>query len=376
MKLGKNKIQVVVISILLFIIHYITQIHLDLSKLSLNGYSDGLFYIKIANIGFDFDSYTDSIPFHHFQRFFFPLVIGSIANNVNLNSTDLYHLLALLLTLIILINVGLISLEFSEKKQVAFAALILASFTFQFKMLIQGWVLLPDIIFILAMQFFCKNIWIGKNSFLPVIVASLARQTSLLIIPVLILKYSKDRTLAPIKSIGLIVVINLLTYLFSKYYINNDSELFDNISGFLRGDIDLNKYLLMFIAIIYCYIPVIFLLNSKRHFLLLFMLASFVIQPLLGGPNIVGYNNAFRTAGYLYIPFLPILLSGLRIRVIDLCFILFLMMFCLFDYKYSNIHNLSKANYFIITGMTMLIVSYILKVRYEGTSAISRSMGR
>jgi len=295
------------------------------SEAIVNGFSDIETYYFVAQNGFA-DNAAASFPQHHLERWGINVVIGYIATTLNLDLWTIYKsgVILCLLMSIILIQ----SLNWNYIQKIAAVILIIYN-PYSFRLYYAAPGMISDCLFYTSILALVVGLLNRSNLFiiLAITIASIARQTSLILIPILILLHIYNHIslklvfILSIEIIGIFVVNKLLTqHLFgeseSSYFVQHAFGLFFWIkNSFLQGSIVEPKVVFDFFArylfFLVGLIPLVLVIGKKYLYYSVFILSFFIlhIQPLAGGPVLTS-GNIQRLSAY-GIPFLlPLLIAG------------------------------------------------------------------
>jgi len=295
------------------------------SEAIVNGFSDIETYYFVAQNGFDGNA-IPNFPQHHLERWGINVFIGYISSTLNL---DLWNVYKSGVILCLLISVLLIqSLNWSDIQKIA--ALILVIYNpYSFRLYYSAPGMISDCLFYTSILALVVGILNRSNLLiiLAITISAIARQTSLILIPILIILHLYNHIslkLALILSIeisGIFVLNKFLTQHFfgesvGGYFVQHAFGLYFWIKEcFFRGSIVEPKVVFDFFArylfFLIGLIPLILVLGKKYWYYSVFILSFFILhtQPLAGGPLLTS-GNIQRLSAY-GIPFLlPLLTAG------------------------------------------------------------------
>jgi hypothetical protein len=215
-------------------------------------------------------------------------------------------------------------------------------------------------------------------AFFFIILASLSRQNSILLAPLLFVLIltsdfsNKNRffLLLPIPYI-----IFLATLFYSKNINSDDSELLNNglgifyllTSGYFLNLKNSFGFILFFGMSLFYTIPflIICITHLSKQFyssniILIILLLLYIIQPIIGGPVSVGYNNAARHIATI-IPFATLIFfRNIEFKNVVLIYLV-LMLYSLFPPFNNLIFNLK----FYIFSVALIILTYIFSIKHD-----------
>ena len=312
------------ISLVLILLFIATSHVFKYSEAILNGFTDIETYYFVAQNGI-VDNASTYYPSHHLERWGLHLFIGYIATTLNLDLWTIYKSGVILCLLMSMILIQSLRWNYLQK----ISALILVIYNpYTFRLYYAAPGIISDCLFYTSILALVVGILNRSNLLiiLAITIASIARQTSLILIPILILLHIFNHLslklvlLLSMEIICIFVVNKYLTqYLFGEgggYFVQHAFGLYFWIkSSILQGNIVEPKIVFDFVArymfFLVGLIPLVLIIGKKYLHYSVFILSFFIlhIQPLAGGPVLTS-GNIQRLSAF-GIPFLlPLLITG------------------------------------------------------------------
>jgi len=338
-----------------------------------NGYSDIISYVKIATTldHTEFRNLSNHLPLHHVERWPAHLLIGWISQKIDIEIWSVYRIGVLGCLVLSVYTAQQLNVT-STSKMVFLAAVLLNPYTFRQYLAVPA--MISDCLFYVAIigsavGVFNKNLWlIAGYSML----ACLARQTGILLIPI-ILFYCL------INKVKINIIISLLgLILFTHFVINKSTQIIfiPNISNYILAHAFgifywalEDPHLLDFLNFIgrYCLMLLtlspLLILYKREHLVRWYYIAFFLflgLQPLMGGPTITG-PNIDRLAIY-GLPFATLFFIKESISKKNLIAVMLLIIFNSFQPQFTTLNFFVGGRYyFVAIVLTVFIISsYIL----------------
>ena len=302
-----------------FILLFIATSHIfTYNEAILNGFSDVETYYFIAQNGF-FDNAIANYPQHHLERWGINVVIGYIATTLYLDLWNVYKAGVILCMLMSALLIQ--SLNWSDIQKITALVLIIYNpYSFRLYYAVPG--MISDCLFYTSILALVVGI-LNRNNLLIILaitISAIARQTSLIIIPILILLHIFNHIslkLALILSIeiSIIFVVNkyITQHLYGEstggYFVQHAFGLYFWIKEcYSSGTIVEPKVVFYFFARYLIFliglIPLVLVIGKKYWYYSVFILSFFIlhVQPFAGGPLLTS-GNIQRLSAY-GIPFL------------------------------------------------------------------------
>jgi hypothetical protein len=333
-----------------------------------NGYSDIISYVKIATT-LDYSLFrglSNHVPLHHLERWPTHLVVGHLADKIDIEIWLLYRIGVLCCLVLSVYLVQLLNVT-TNAKIVFLAAILLSPYTFRQYLAVPA--MISDCLFYVAIVgtavgMFNKNLWFIAGFS---VLACLARQTGILLIPI-ILFYCFIYSIKLKRVISILGLILLTYFLITKstqiIFIPSDTNYFlahafgifywlvsnPHLSDLLNF---IGRYFLMILTL-----SPLLILHKRGQLIRWYYVGFFLflgLQPLLGGPITTG-PNIDRLAIY-GLPFLSLVVleqpfSGKRAIACT-----FLIMLNSFQPQFSILHMFTSGRYFFLA--LVLIVFFI-----------------
>lgn len=392
--LSKNYNFILSIFFVLFII--LTNNYISVKDGVIEGWSDQLWYLEIASKSPIFPNIE--IPDHHAQRFVFPYLFGLVVNILNLEenihlSFIIFNVVTIFFTLFVLLKINTSIVEDR------FLAILLAGIFFFNPYFCRVALYAPfqinDYIFTLFFLLIIHSI-LNKNFFLFLLfffVCSLARQTSIFLLPLLFLVsisnfLKKEKNFINLKLFVCSLVLFITAYLFTKIlsspfssdlkeykvlflgftYKSTLEDWFYFISRFILGNVII--LIFTFSILIFFFRSIKNILN-KRYVLLIFSMTLITwFQPFLAGVEFTGGNiirlTVMTNVGIIIS--LAIFLSNFQISRSLFYILIFLLALISFCHKSAIFNNYFSANFqnygiyiILISIIFFLIILFFLK---------------
>lgn len=359
----------------IILIFFITGRTFTYDEAIILGFTDLQYYYQIAKNLFNVQELR-GIPLHHLERWAFHNISGYISLIFKVDLWTIYKMIVIICIIVLVILINL--LKCSEINKIAiFIFMLFNPYTFRLYWAAPGTI--NDCIYYTSIVGFILSI-IDKRVYLfvsSIIIASLARQTIILCLPILLILYVNNKLSRKLFILGtsLIIVFYIGNSQFSKYIFNIDSgdgyvssHIFNYYEWFM-GSISFEEIFAFYgrYAIIIILIMPLLLLtnksiisNNKIYLLSFFIMQS---QPLLiSGPMTGG--NIQRLCAFAYPLMIPLLLKETEAKIV-LLFSLLVFMYSL-HHNYTEMALIPSARYIyllfvMISGLISLV--YYIKLK-------------
>ena len=339
-------------SIVLILLFIATSHVFTYSEAIVNGFSDIETYYFIAQNGF-VDNAIANYPQHHLERWGINVIIGYIATTLNLDLWNVYKVGVILCLLMSMLLIQ--SLNWSVIQKITALALVIYN-PYSFRLYYAAPGMISDCLFYTSILALVVGILNRSNLLiiLAITISAIARQTSLILIPILILLHIFNHIslkLAMILSIeiSIIFVVNkfITQHIYGEstggYFVQHAFGLYFWIKEcYITGSIVEPKVVFDFFARYLIFliglIPLILVIGKKYWYYSVFILSFFIlhVQPIAGGPLLTS-GNIQRLSAY-GIPFLLPLLTAANFKI---RYYIFLVVFVIMSLH----HNYSILNY-------------------------------
>ena len=310
------------LTLLLVAVAFFTQRYYAWDEAVLLGASDALSYEAIALAAPD--APAEKLRFHRAQRWVAAYAVGMLARALRVDVRHVFSVASAvcLLAAIALIHLCLLRLKIPPDIFATCMALFVFHYSLKFYLIAPG--MLPDALFIFSLALTLYGLLAGRLAMVlgGVLLAALARQSALLLIPGIAFYLVLGETwvtkshIAKAASVLAVILLCVLIYLFTGATGASFAEPTENIEAitglfsWLAGPDFTMLDLLLFVgyAVFPLLIPGAMLLaalwplrSSMPKLLLqaelggnLLLAGALLAQPLLGGPDWVGNGNAMR----------------------------------------------------------------------------------
>lgn len=338
------------------------------------GYSDIDAYIAIARVANieGLHSLSSIYLWHHLERWPINLLLGVLANNLDVELWSIYR--SAVLICMVVTAVVIEQLRCDVPRKLAFFMLVLFNpYTFRIYYGVPG--MMADCFFYTAIVGISVGMF-NRNSLmicLFVILASLSRQTSILLVPVLLIYCIHERVgvLRVLLILGCLAISFLLTQTSAKlifqpiqssylmmhtlgifFWIKNNPhwlELFDF----------LGRYALMWLTLL----PALVLVGRdvQRSWIYLIFFVILQTQPLLAGPVITG-SNIDRLAIY-GLPFLCLIFLNGHFNSKHLILFATLLFATSLQPQFTFLHFVTGGRYIFVS---VVLISTFISLRHFG----------
>ena len=335
-----------------------------------NGFSDIKAYHFIAENGF-VENASKEFAQHHLERWVLNVVVGSIAQILNVDIWAVYRGAGLFCMLIVVFLIYCLNLD-DKQKIIALVLVIYNPYTFRLYFSAPG--MINDCVFYTAIVAFIVGILKRMNWLIifAVTIAALSRQTSVLLIPVLII-FSLYEHIS--FKLSLTLALELVVIFLSNRYL---TELLFGVSEggyFMAHTLGLyfwvtegmswkdgiaffGRYVLFLLGLV----PIILVIGKKYSTYLVFVISFFVmhLQPIAGGPLITGGNIQRLTA--FGIPFLiPLLAEDTQIKRQ----LLFVLIFILMSMHHHFSVMIYITNDFTLFGFIVVLGAFVSLISHK-----------
>tara|TARA_B100001093_G_scaffold519987_1_gene611883 strand:- start:8207 stop:9331 length:1125 start_codon:yes stop_codon:yes gene_type:complete len=320
--MAKNYNKNLFLTLFFILIVFATNNYFDYEDSLIFGGSDGQFYILISKYSPDFGI---NIEYIKGERFFLPYLLGIISKLSLINLYSLYQITSIFLIITLILLYHKILILSKIENYFYYFSILLVIFN---PYLIRYYLAVPTIIVDLSFIISLEIIAIGflkkqtKFFFLGLIIATLSRQNSIIIIFVFfIIKFIfKNKSILQYKDLILLSICYIIIFLVNTYYAINSSGNLQEVEslysttlfGILIFDynlIDLFRYLYFPLLGFGPLITFVLILLYLRKFTLNngeFIIFSLIVSILLigiafiGGPTTTG-KNLIRLSNFSYI---------------------------------------------------------------------------
>lgn len=357
---------------------------------NLKSFSDQKYYLSILESSPNFPE--EKIGANQGQRFFFIYIIGSILEILNIKKY--WHPFFLFLNIInffiicSLLKRILSKLKIHNHNEILYLILLILIFNpYFFRVCLNAPLMINDYIFINGLLFTILSLQEKKklNFILGLVICSLSRQTSMVIIPALLIMifhnvYFKKKVdiFFYFSSILTIFLTFIITLKISESFITS-TQYSSFITGIFITDTNFKKYALSYFRIFLANY-VVFFIFIKFHrklvsfdfltnetYVFIFLLSCGVwAQPLLAGPTLTLGNEARLTI--MSLPLFLIfftLYNNLKLSIKNKILIFFLLFISSLHHKYSFLSSYDFKNYLllILTLPSIIYFFYLLVLR-------------
>jgi len=347
-------------SFLLFIVFLITAHTFNYDEAALVGYADVEPYHYISTHGINNDA-GSIYPYRYLERWPLHLIVKWGSETFNLNVWIIYRYTIIILGLLCFVVIK--KLNISDLKKIAiFTFIIFNPYSFRLYYAVPGMV--SDCALLVSFLIVICGILLKSHTqiILGILLAIIARQNSILLIPILvILYYSKYLSKKNLVIYCLIILFGVLSIklLTTKFYGGyNSNYLFNYFSGIILwifNNFSISSAISFFGRYIFFLLTLsgfIYLIDKDhKHiwvFIIIFLFTH--LQPLMGGPLITSGNIQRLSA--LGLPFLsPLIINSSLNNKSIICFIVISVM--------TSFHHHSSIFYYIDNGR-ILFLSLVL----------------
>ena len=361
----KSKNSYFIISAVLLVLFFVTTNRYTYEMALTLGFPDAFSYYSVSEIFTNFHDLS-RLPSHHLERWMVFLMLGKISS---LLSTDIWLIYRLFVVFLMLLTV-IFFMYFKKLNSYNSIASLIVLFCnpYLFKMYYAVPSELSDALFVFGLMLLVLGLNPIKNSFLisGVLICCISKQTSIMLIPILILLYinsRKDFIYIYLCCIILIFwVVNSQITL--KYFggINNNYLEYHSLGlyKFIFFEFDwiiLLRFCGRLSVFVLTLAPILIFINRhlRRDFkwILFFMIIGF--QPIFGGGPLVTGNSIQRLLA-IGTPFLLPILWNYRFNRKSLLSFFGIYILISFHHKFSFLFylNVSKFHYLVILILSAL----------------------
>ena len=352
-----------ILSFALIIIFFITNNYYNINESIENGFMDIKSYLKIYSILTNSDLKIN-IPYYHLERWPVHFVIRFINEKVGISN---HYYSYLIISILVLLHISKLidKIKTDIYSKIAILSLILFN-PYLMRMYICNPLLICDLLFIYSTILLTIGIECQNNKYILIssIIATITRQTSILLIPILIIFYIQKRIKFKIVFINIIIILGwqFINKIYLQKYIESNYNYLQLISiGWKISSNSFEFYINFFIRLFVYFGTIIgiWLIDTKNkiYYSSLIIFLIILIQPLLYGPNVTG-NNIERLAALGTAFLIPIIIHR---RIDDNIFILFNLIVS-FHHHFSVLNNIIYNKYiFSIILFVMIITVLIIK---------------
>ena len=338
------------------------------------GFTDTQSYLAIAHTHSfsSLNELTNRYLYHHLERWPAHLFVGFLANFLNLSDLVIYRYLTILCALFSAWLISNINSS-TANKLMYFALVVLNPYTFMTTLFAPP--MLSDCLYTTSMVALAVGLFQGQYKFIYVslILGILSRQTSILILPIVLASaYFLPRLRNELLKF-LIISFFLLAvfYYLNKYLLGSNPSPMNvaHITGLYTWLLNPDRASFLFLlasigGFLLTISPLVFL-NLNKYFFPIALLGFIIIssQPILAGPSMTGGNAARLIAFSL--PLLGLAFIGQSKSAFKSLAFIGLLMLNALHHNYSNVFLIDeKINYLILLIVTTLI-SLMIKLFFQ-----------
>lgn len=361
----KNYNKKLFLTLLTVLIVLITNNYFDYDNSLIFGGSDGRFYTLISRYSPNFGI---NIEYIKGERFFIPYILGIISKLVSIDLYLLYQITSASLVLILILlyrEILILSKIEGYSYYLSFFLVVFNPYLIRYYLAIPT--IVVDLLFIISLEIIVIGFLKKQNKFffLGLVIATLCRQNSIIILFVFfIIKFIyKNKSIIKYKDLLLLLTIYIIFFSINVYYAVNSSDNLKEVEnlysttlfGILMFDynlIDLFRYLyfpLLGYGTIVIYILILLYLGQFKlkinEFVIFCLITSILLIGIafVGGPTTTG-KNLIRLSNFAYIYLILLINNFFSInknnRYLETIFFTFSLLLFLWSFHptFSKIH--------------------------------------